>query len=145
MSLEQIIDSDLKQALKNREETRVTTLRMLRSAFKNLAIELKKETLEDKEAITVIKKELKKRKDASQAFESGDRPELAAKEDQEAEILSKYMPDMISEDEIAKIIDGIITSGAQNFGEVMKQVMAQTQGMADGKVVGQLVKQKLDS
>lgn len=142
MSLEQIIDQHFKEALKSKEELRVSTLRMLKSAMKNLAIEKKVENLSDEDTIAMVKKELKKRQDAIESFKSAGRDDLLSREQAEAEILSAYMPQMMSEEEISKIIDEVLASGISDFGQVMKEVMAKTKGQADGKVVSQLVKQK---
>ena len=145
MSLQQTIDKDFKNALKAKDRVKLDTLRMLKSALKNKAIEQKREVLEEKEFIVVIQKELKKRQDAEAAFKQGNRPELAEKEGQEAEILSTYLPDMLSEDEVSKIVDEVIAAGNDNFGQVMKEVMAKAQGRTDGQLVQRLVKEKLES
>ncbi len=143
MSLEQTIDSDLKVALKEKNTLKLDTLRMLKSALHNKVIELKKETLDEKEVTAIIQKEVKKRQDSIEAFKQADRQELADKEAQEADILSAYLPEMLSEEEIAKLVDEVISSGQDNFGLIMKEVMAKAQGQADGQVVQKLVKAKL--
>lgn len=143
MSLQQDIDNNLVQALKAKDTIKVSTLRMLKSALQNQAIALKKDKLDDQLVMTTIRKELKKRQDAITAYKSADRQELLDKEQQEADILSVYLPAMMSEDDLAKIIDDIIASGNDNFGQVMKEVMTKTKGQADGQIVQALVKVKL--
>ncbi|PLX25684.1 glutamyl-tRNA amidotransferase [Candidatus Parcubacteria bacterium] len=145
MNLQEKIDQDLKEALKNREEVRLGTLRMLKSSLKNKQIELKQDELPEKEIISVIQKELKKRKDAADSYKQAGRDELLAKEEAEMDVLNAYLPEMMSEDEIKKIIDEIVAQGQDNFGLVMKETMTKVQGQADGQIVQRLVKEKLES
>ncbi len=144
MSLQQDIENNLVQALKDKETIKVSTLRMLKSALQNQAISLKKEKLDDQEVLATLRKELKKRQDAIASYKSADRQDLLDKEQQEADILSVYMPAMMSDDDLAKIIDEIIAGGLDNFGQVMKETMAKTQGQADGQTVQKLVKERLN-
>lgn len=143
MSLVGQIDSDLKTALKEKNEAKLSCLRMLKSAFKNQAIDARVAELNDEQAITVIKRELKKRQDAVSQFTSGNRPELAAKEQEEAQILSQYLPPSLPEEELIKIIDEVVAGGQNNFGQVMKAVMAKVGAQADGQTIQRLVKNKL--
>lgn len=143
MSLEKDIEQDYKEAFKAKKETEVSTLRMLRSALKNLIIDQKTDSLSDEDVLSVIKKEIKKRKDSVESYRQGGREDLASKEEDEMAILEKYMPEMMSEDKISKIVDDVISAGQTNFGLVMKEVMTKTKGQADGQVVQKLVKQKL--
>lgn len=143
MSIIKQIDQDLINAQKSKDELLVSTLRMVKSAFKNQAIELRKPELSETEAILILRKELKKRLDSIQAFNDGGRPELAAHENLECEIIKKYLPPDLSEADIAKAVDEVIATGASNFGQVMKEVMAKLQGQADGQIVQRLVKEKL--
>jgi len=145
MSLEQIIEQDYKEAFKGKKEIEVAALRMLRSALKNLAIDKKTKSLSDEDVVSVIKKELKKRQDSIESFKQAGRDDLLSKEQAEVSALEKYMPAMLSEEEVEKIIDQVIASGQNNFGLVMKEVMAQTKGQADGKLVTEKVKQKLNT
>jgi len=145
MKLQEKIDQDLKEALRNREEVKLTTLRMLKSALKNKQIELKQDDLEEKDVISVMQKELKKRKDSIDSYKSAGRDDLLAREETEAEILSDYLPEMMSEDDVKKIIDEIVAQGHDNFGLVMKETMVKVQGQADGQLVQRLVKEKLES
>lgn len=144
MSLSQTIDNDLKQALKNKDQVSLSTLRMLKSAMHNQAIADKQKILDDQAVISVIKRELKKRQDSIVSFEQGNRQDLVDQEKKEAVVLEKYMPEQISATDIAKVVDEVIASGIDNFGQAMKEVMAKTQGQADGKIVQELVKQKLN-
>ena len=143
MSLGQNIENDLKMALKAREDTKVSTLRLLKSAIKNVAIEKKQAELVDADLLSVIRKELKKRQDSMDAYQKASRQDLFIKEQQEADILSKYLPAMLSEEEIKKILNTAFESGIDQFGPLMKEVIAKAQGQADGNLVQRLVKEKL--
>jgi len=143
MTLQEKIEQDFKESLKNKDEVKLSTLRMLKSALKNKQIELKQADLTEKDFVSVIQKELKKRKDSIDAFRSAGRDELAAKEEAEAKILEVYLPEMMSEEEVSKIVDQVLAQGKDNFGQVMKEVMTLTQGQADGQLVQRLVKEKL--
>lgn len=145
MELLNKINQDFKEALKNKLVLQLSVLRMLKTALKNQAIADKKPEadLTETDVLTVIKRELKKRNDAASSFEQGNRPELAAQEKSEAELLSAYLPVAMSEDELNKIIDQVLASGLDNFGLIMKEVMQKSQGQADGQVVQALVKAKM--
>mgnify|MGYP003978594827 CR=1 FL=1 len=139
MSLQQTIDENFKKALKNKEEIKVSVMRMLKAAIKNKCIEDKRDSLDDKDVMAVIQKELKKRKDSIEAFEKADRQDLADKEKKELEILAEYTPEMMpKEDEV------IAQDKEANFGQIMKQVMTKVQGKAEGQLVQSLVKEKLN-
>jgi uncharacterized protein YqeY len=143
MSLEKKIDNDLKVALKAKEEIKVATLRLLRSALKNIAIEKRQSELNDQDVLVVIRKELKKRQDSMEAYQKANRQDLFIKEQQEADILDKYLPALLSEENIKKIVNEVFDSGINQFGPLMKEVMTRAQGLADGNLVQRLVKEKL--
>ena len=146
MPLQQTIDEDLKKAFKAKQEVKVSVLRMLKAAIQNKAIENKVDNLEDKEIESVVQKELKKHKDSIAAFEKADRQDLAVREKEELEVLSEYMPEMMSEEEVAVIVDEVVAQDKKaGFGQIMKQVMAKAQGKAEGQVVQVLVKKKLNN
>ncbi len=143
MSLQDTLNTHLKEAMKQKYQVKLGTLRLLKSALQNKAIELKVDSLDDEIILTVIRKELKKRQDSIESYESAGRQELADKEKEEADILSEYLPAMMSEDDVSVLVDKVISGGEKNFGLIMKTVMADSQGQADGKLVQQLVKKKL--
>lgn len=161
-SLKQLIQKDLINALKNKNELDVSVLRMLQSAIKNREIEKrtklskteKEETklislseLTDKEIIEIISSEIKKRKDAVEQYKLAKREELAFKEQKEIEILKKYLPEQLSETNLKKMIDEEIkrigASSLKDMSRVMAQLMPKIKGMADGSLVSKLVKEKL--
>lgn len=145
MSLIQNIDQDFKQALKEKDEIKLSTLRMLKSALQNQSIASKRQAMTEDDVLSVIQRELKKRRDSIAAFEAANRHDLADKEKTEAAILSAYLPEMLAEADIIKIIEAVMATGANanNFGQVMKAVMAKTKGRADGQTIQRLVKSKL--
>ena len=140
------IEIDLKSALKSKEQIKVSTLRLLKSAIGYLAIE-KKEDLKDDDVISVIKKQVKQRKDSIEGFKKGNREDLAQKEEVELKILKLYLPEEITPEALRVIIDEAINetgaSAPKDMGMVMKAVMAKTKGLADGKVISSIVIEKL--
>jgi len=143
MSLAQNIEIDFKNALKEKQALKLSLLRMLKSALKNEEIAKKQAALNDEEVMAVLRRELKKRQDSILAFSSAGRNDLADQEKAEAEIINAYLPALMAEVDIAKIVDSVVASGVNGFGLVMKEVMAQTKGQADGQLVQKLVKAKL--
>lgn len=146
----QKIDKDFKQALSEKNEIKISTLRMLRSALHNMEIELrpKKKELTDEVALEVIAREIKRRKESIEAFEKGNRLDLTEKEKKELEILSQYLPEQLSNDKIREIVQVKIVevgaSGPQDFGKIMGLVTKETKGKADGSRVAVIVKEELN-
>ncbi len=140
------IDQDFKKALKQKNQEILSVLRMIKSAVKNKEIE-KKNELKDEEVVEVLQKEIKQRKESISDFEKGDRGDLAEKEKKEMDILLRYMPKQLSEDEIKKEAQKAIKEvGAENpadFGKVMGSLMPQLKGKADGAEVAKIVKEEL--
>lgn len=147
MRLEKKIDKDLIVALKARDEIKVSTLRFLKAALKNYAIEKKAKELKDQDTTSIIRKQIKQRRDAIEAYEKGNRPDLLEKEKKELEILKSYMPEELPVDELRKIISQAIEeSGAKTtkeMGKVMGLVMPEVAGRAEGKVISKLVAEVL--
>lgn len=145
MSFQDRIDHDLKEAMKARQADRLSVIRMLKTALKNAAIE--KEglhyVLDDAAAMAIVRKELKKRQDAVEGFEKGNRPELAAKERAEAAMLSEYLPPALNAEEIRVIVAACIAeTGAtskKEMGAVMKLASERAAGRADGKALSAAV------
>lgn len=140
------IKKDLKQAQMDRDEIKVSTLRLLLSEIHNSQIQ-KGEDLTEEEIIQVIQREVKKRKEAIAGFRSGGREDQAQKEEKEAQVLKSYLPAQVSNEELTKLIEDAINNiGAKNLsemGKVMAEVMGKVKGQADGGRVSQLVKEKL--
>jgi uncharacterized protein YqeY len=149
MTLQERVDSDLKDAMRAKDATRLGVLRMLKSALKYAAIEKggAEAQLDDTEAAQVIRKQVKQRQDSIEQFEKGGRPELAAKEKEELELLNAYLPQGLSADELASVVRETIselgaTSKAQ-MGAVMKALQGKVAGRADGKTLSQEVQRQL--
>jgi uncharacterized protein YqeY len=149
MTLQQRVDSDLKDGMRAQDAMKVGVLRMLKSALKYAAIEKggAEAELDDTEAVQVIRKQVKQRQDSIESFEKGGRAELVEKEKKELAILNGYLPQAMSADELGKIVRETIaevgaTSKAQ-MGAVMKAVQAKVAGRADGKTLSQEVQKQL--
>jgi uncharacterized protein YqeY len=136
------IRTDLTSAMKAQEKDRLSTIRMLQSAIKNEQINLGHE-LSDEEAMSVIRKSVKQRQDSVEQYTKGNRPELAAKEQAEIDLLRTYLPPELSDEELESGIREIIASiGAQSkkdMGKVMKEATARFKGRADGKKIQEIV------
>jgi len=145
--LEEKIMLDFKEAMKNREALKQSALSFLRSQLKNVAIEKKKDKLDDDDVIAIIKKQVKQRLDSIEKFKSGSRMDLAEKEEKEVQILKTYLPKELSKEELGKIVEEAISSVAassvKDMGKVMKEVMSKVAGKADNKLLSELVKTKL--
>ncbi len=149
MTVQERIDSDLKEAMRARDAGKLNVLRMLKSAMKNAAIEKggAAAQLDDAEATQVIRKQVKQRQDSIESFEKGGRPELAATEKQELEMLSAYLPQAMSSEELAAAVrEAIAEAGATSraqMGAVMKLLQTKLAGRADGKTLSQEVQRQL--
>jgi uncharacterized protein YqeY len=136
----------MKQAMKSNDKLRLSTIRMIRSALKNKEIELRKK-LEDEDVVKVIQAMVRKGEESVEQFQTGGRMDLVEKEKKEIEILKSFLPQPLSQEEILKIIDQSIeetqASSLKDIGKVMKSVMPKIGGKADGKLVNQLVKERL--
>lgn len=137
--LQQTIKADMISAMKARDTLKVETLRGLMAAFVNELVATKKkpdEAVPDEMAFGVIRREVKKRKEAADAFRSGNRTELAQKEESERVILEAYLPAMMSRDDIRKIVEAKKTelgiTDKKESGKLMGMVMKELQGKADG-------------
>jgi uncharacterized protein YqeY len=146
MSLEERLVEEMKQALKSNDKLRLSTIRMIRSTLKNKEIELRKK-LEDEDVVKVIQAMVRKGEESVEQFQIGGRMDLVEKEKKEIEILKSFLPQPFSQEEILKIIDQSIqetqASSLKDIGKVMKSVMPKIGGKADGKLINQLVKEKL--
>ncbi len=137
----------LKKALTDKNSDIVDVLRSILSAAHNEAIAKKKtdKKLSESELTAVVRSQAKRRKESIEAFQKGNRPELAKKEAAELAMIEAYLPKQLSEEGIKKIVQEVVgkIEGEKSFGLVMKQVMAKCQGRGDGQVVSRLVKEAL--
>ncbi|PIR42743.1 glutamyl-tRNA amidotransferase [candidate division WWE3 bacterium CG_4_9_14_0_2_um_filter_35_11] len=139
------LQSDSIEALKIGNKQKLSVLRMLISEVKNSQIDIVAagKELTDDDALKVLAKELKKRKDSIEAYSKAGRTDLSEAEEAEAKIIGEYLPSQMTESEIEKIASDVIAEGASDFGAVMKATMAKVQGRADGKIVSEAVKKLL--
>jgi len=147
--LSQLLTEDMKTAMREKDSLRLNTIRMLKSAVKNAAIEKggANAELDDAGIISVIRKEVKKRQDSIEQYESAGRDELAEKEKEEIAVLEGYLPAPLSEEEVTALVDeAIAETGAtskKEMGQVMKLLQEKTAGRADGKTLSRAVQERL--
>ena len=148
MGLKETLKADLTTAMKARDEVSSSTIRMVLTAITNEEVAGKEaRTLSDAEIVTVLSREMKKRREAAEAFEAAGRADKAASEKAEGEVISKYLPEQMSEDDIKKLIAATITkvgaSSPADMGKVMGALKGEVAGKADGALVSSLVKAAL--
>lgn len=145
MTISEQIAQDFKEAMKAREELRLSCLRMLKTSLKNKQVE-KGDELTDDEIKALISSAIKKGKEAAEEFRKGGRDELAQKEEKEIQILLEYLPEQLSPSEIESIVKEIIAelsiTNPKDLGKLMKVAMARMAGQAQGKEVN-LIARKL--
>lgn len=146
MDLKQTLLSDLKEAMKARDSLKVDTLRILNSEIKNREIDTKQD-LDDETILALVTTQIKRRREAAIQYEKGGRPELKEKEEKEIDILSAYLPKQATEEELRERISQVIqetgAAGMKDMGKVMKTVVAEFKGKADGGRLKELVQESL--
>jgi len=145
--LEDKILDDFKDAMRQKDSLKVSTLSFLRGQLGYAALEKKKEKLDDTDCISVIKKLMKQRQDSIEQFTAGGRLDLAEKETKELAVLKDYVPVEMSKEDVSRIVEeAVVSLGAsdmKDMGNVMKEVRAKTEGRADGKMISDLVRERL--
>ena len=143
--LDQLLD-DIKTAMKSREKEKLSALRFLHAEIKNVGINERREPT-DEDVLNVIGRLVKQRQEAIEQFQKGGRDDLVAQESFQLDVYRAYQPEQLSETEIAELVEQAIAatgaSGKKDMGNVMKAVMPQVKGRAEGKVVNAIVSQKL--
>ncbi len=141
------VSQDLKSALKAGDRIAVDTYRMLLTGLKNEQVAKKRE-LSEEEEIAVVRRAVKSRQEAVALYERGGRPELAEKERREIEVARTYLPQQLTEQELANAVDGIIrdlgATSKKDMGRVMKELMSRHAGRVDGRVASQIVSSRLN-
>jgi uncharacterized protein YqeY len=142
MGLKERLEKDLRDALRNRDELRKTTLRLALAAIKNAEIE-KRGELEEGELLAVLSKQAKQRRESAAQFAQGGRDDLVAQEEQELKIIEEYIPAQLSAEEIEararEVIKEVGATTPAQMGEVMRVLMPQMKGRADGRLVNTIV------
>jgi uncharacterized protein YqeY len=146
--LQKKITQDLKAALKARDKSKISTLRFLLAAIKDKEIDTNKRGgLSEEEVMGVIQNQVKKHRESILAFKKGSRDDLVDKETHELKLLSNYLPQQLSQQELEKVIDDVMenfpSDEPKNFGKIMKLVMEKIKGRADGAKAATLVRKAL--
>ena len=148
MALKERLDNDLKEAQRARDVTKLSVIRMLKAAIKNREIE-KRDELKEEELIQVVNSQAKSRREAISEYKKAERLDLAKKEEDELLILQEYLPEQLTPEALEELIDSALNksdaTGPKDMGKVMKCLMPEITGRADGKTVSQIVKEKLSS
>lgn len=148
-TLNETIANDLKDAMRAKDQTALTALRALKSALNYAAVEKlgADGVLGDADALAVLRKQIKQRRDSVEQFTAGGRADLAEKELAEIALLERYQPAGLSEAEVLQLVDAVIAelgaTGKQQMGQVMKVLQERAAGRADGKVLSQAVSSRL--
>lgn len=146
MSLSERLNEDMKQAMKNKDKFRLTVIRMVRSAIKNTEIDQKRALVDD-EVLDILQREVKQRKDSLQEFTKAGRDDLVADVQAEIAIISEYLPQPMTEEEIKAVVQQTLqevgASSKADMGKVMGALMPKVKGRADGRLVNQIVQQLL--
>ncbi|HEY3307892.1 MAG TPA: GatB/YqeY domain-containing protein [Desulfuromonadaceae bacterium] len=146
MSLKEQLNDAMKQAMKARDDLRLSAVRMIRSTVQNREIELKHE-LDDQAVTEVISTLVKQRRESIRLYQEGNRQDLVEKEQAELNILLGFLPTQLTTEEIADLVSRVISEtgaqGIKDMGKVMKSLTPLTTGRADGKIVSDTVRQKL--
>jgi uncharacterized protein YqeY len=146
MELKETLTDDYKQAMKDRDKLKVSTIRLVLAGVKNEEI-AKRGELTEEEMLTVLAREARKRKESIEEFGKGGRQDLVEKEERELAIIESYLPEQLPEDEVSDMIDNAIeevgATSAGDLGKVMGILMPRLKGKADGKKVNQIVRQRL--
>lgn len=146
MALKDQLDADLKASMRDKDTVKLSVIRMLKSAIKYREIEAMK-PLDEAGVLQVISAEIKRHKDSIEQYRAGNRPELVAKEEAEVVILLGYLPAQLGEAELKALVEAAVqktgATGPRDMGTVMKALLPDVQGKADGKLVSELVKARL--
>jgi len=143
-ALKDRIQADLNAARKDRDRLRTLVLSTLLSDIKNREID-SREALDDEGVVAVVTKAIKQRRDASEQMRAAGRGELADQEDAQVGVLSGYLPEGMTEDEVRSIVRSVIDSGVDQIGPLMGQVMPRIRGRFDGREANRIVREELDS
>ena len=142
-TLTERIEADYKTAMKAGERLRVDTLRLLKAGIQRTAIEKRKDALDDPEIIQVLTQQAKQRRETIESAKQSNRQDVLDQSTQELAILNAYLPQPLSPDAVKQLIDEAVNTIGMNQGQIMKYVMVKAAGAVDGKLVSQLVAERL--
>ena len=147
MTLMEKLLSDMKEAMKSKDSLKLGTIRSVIAAVKNQEIDLRKD-LDEEDVLTIVSREVKKRKEAASLYKKGRRPELEDKEIQEMKILQTYLPEQVSEEDLRQRIQQVIeetgAEGMKDFGKIMKTLVPEFKGKADNALIKELASEFLN-
>jgi uncharacterized protein YqeY len=149
MALKEQLDADLKDAMRAKDTTRVSAIRMLKAAISNFEIARTDPKNKDHgkpitegDLLGLVEKQIKQRRESIELYQKGNRPELAAQELAEIAVLERYLPQQLTREEIKARVEQIVAElGTREFPKVMKEAAARMKGQADGKIINEIVKQ----
>ncbi|MFZ3576499.1 GatB/YqeY domain-containing protein [Virgibacillus sp. DJP39] len=143
MTLLELLNTDMKQAMKDKDKDKLGVIRMVKASLQNEAIKQGKDTISEDDELTVLSRELKQRKDSLNEFKAAGRDDLVAKLDVEINVLQAYMPKQLSEQELEVIVQSTIqevnATSKKEMGKVMSAIMPKVKGKADGSSINKLV------
>lgn len=146
MALRERLSEEMKAAMKAKDNVRLSTIRLIRSSVQNRDIEQKRE-LDDREIVEVIAYLSKQRRESIRLFGEAGRQDLVEKEERELKVILEFLPQQLSREEVAGLVDTVIAEcgaqGSKDMGRVMKALMPHVSGRADGKLVSDVVREKL--
>ena len=137
------VESDYKAAMKAGERLRIDTIRLLKAGVQRAASDKRKETLDEQEIIQVVSQQAKQRQETIESAKQASRQDVLAQATEELKLLKSYLPEPLSPEALAQLIDEAVKAVGTNQGQIMKHVMGKAAGVADGKVVSQLVAERL--
>ena len=144
-TLTERLETDYKTAMKAGDRRRVDTFRLVKAAIQRVAIEKRKDALDDPEVIQVVAQQAKLRRETMEAAKQGNRQDILTQATEELAILTAYLPQQLSPEVLRQLIDEAVQAVGVNQGQIMKYVMSKAAGAADGKTVSQLVGERLKS
>ena len=146
-NLKEKLEADLRKAMKDRDNVKRSTLRLLLAAIKNAEI-AKRGSLDNPDILGVVAREVKQRNESIEAFKQGDRQDLVAQEEAEMAVLKEYLPRQLSREEVIvearQVIEEVGAQGPRDKGKVMSRIMAQLKGKADGREINEIVTELLN-
>lgn len=148
MEIRDKIMNDVKTAMRDKDQLKLGALRFLQAAIKNKEIEMRPNPLGADDVMAVIKKLVKQRKESIEQYQAAQRQDLVDQETSELKVLESYLPAQMSREQVEAVVAQAIASlnakSVKDMGPVMKEVLAKTQGTADGKMVSEIIKSKLN-
>lgn len=147
MEIREQLMADVKNAMKDKDQLKVTALRMLQAAIKNREIELRPEAISGDEIMAVVRRLVKQRKESIEQYKAANRQDLVDQEAAELKILETYLPQQLGRDQLEKVVTEVIASLSaktiKDMGPVMKETMNRVQGAADNKILSEIIRAKL--